>query len=430
MTTPCNNPEEHQTLANGGPKAKMLVFVKAIDGRNLMPCTPAKARHLMDAGRAKPVKRTPFTIQLTFECENQVQEVTVGVDKGASVTGFACVGDGKLLMSGEIHHRQGVKKRMDERRDCRNHRRGRKWYREARFNNRASSKRSGRIPPSIKANMEEVVRVIRKLPLPITHIEIEDVQIDIARLNNPELTGREYQKSNRLDENLRLACLMRDEFTCVACKKKKVPFDAHHIIWRSRGGKDTITNLTTLCKECHDKVHAGTLDLKMEGVNGFKDRMAQRSMQGKTYMYTELEKDFTLGKCFGYETAAYRKSLDLPKSHVIDALCIATLKTGEVIEYHDQNQYQINFRAEQNRKQYITLPKKGKGRVKYQVNKELGGFHKGDLVEVRGHLKRIRSLTGRGYLEFPHVKGEPSSSLPKKCRLVEKCSTIGWKTAA
>ena len=40
------------------------VYVINKHGRPLMPCSPAKARHLLDAGKAKVKKRTPFTIQL------------------------------------------------------------------------------------------------------------------------------------------------------------------------------------------------------------------------------------------------------------------------------------------------------------------------------------------------------------------------------
>jgi hypothetical protein len=58
--------------------------------------------------------------------------------------------------------------------------------------NRASSKRSGRLPPSIKSNVEEVIRVVRQLPLPMSQIAVEDVQVDIARLNNPDLIDKEY----------------------------------------------------------------------------------------------------------------------------------------------------------------------------------------------------------------------------------------------
>lgn len=40
------------------------------------------------------------------------------------------------------------------------------------------------------------------------------------------------------------------------CGKQCV--DVHHLIARSRGGKDTIDNLMGLCRECHHEVHFGT----------------------------------------------------------------------------------------------------------------------------------------------------------------------------
>jgi hypothetical protein len=266
----------------------MNVYVKNKNGNPLMPCKPAKARKLLRDGKAKVVNRCPFTIQLLWDCEENVQEVTVGIDKGSNVTGFSCVGNGKILMSGEIHHRTDIKDKMDARRVNRRNRRTRKWYRPKRFANRASSKRSGRLPPSIKVNAEEVIRVVRKIPLPISLIVVEDVQVDIARLNNPHLHGALYQESNRIDENLRIATLMRDGYQCTQCGKKNTRMDAHHIIWKENGGKDTIENLITLCKGCHQKVHQGRLKLDVYGVTGFRDGIAQRTMQGKGGLRSKL----------------------------------------------------------------------------------------------------------------------------------------------
>lgn len=167
----------------------MSVYVKNHDGTALMPCTEAKARKLLQAEKAKILQYRPFTIQLCWQCEGHVADVICGIDKGSSVTGLACVGNGTVLLAAEIHHRRDVKVKMQDRRDRRKSRRSRLWYRPARFDNRASSKRSGRLPPSIKTNVEEVIRVVKRLPLPISALVIEDVQVDIARLNNPELKG-------------------------------------------------------------------------------------------------------------------------------------------------------------------------------------------------------------------------------------------------
>ena len=43
------------------------VYVINKHGRPLMPCSPAKARHLLDEGKAKVKKRTPFTISWSTE---------------------------------------------------------------------------------------------------------------------------------------------------------------------------------------------------------------------------------------------------------------------------------------------------------------------------------------------------------------------------
>src|SRR5256885_2090801 len=228
-----------------------VVSVINQNGNPLMPCKPSKARKLLRDGRAKVKSRSPFTIELLWDCEEHVQEVTLGIDKGSHVTGLSCVGKGEILLSGEIHHRPDVKEKMVSRRAHRRSRRNRKWYRPARFRNRASSKRSGRLPPSIKTNAEEVIRIIGQLPLPISSIVIEDVQVDRARLNNPMLKGSRYQDPTRLDENLRIACLMRDDYVCQHCERRAGRLEAHHIVERSRGGKDTLDNLLTLCDQCH-----------------------------------------------------------------------------------------------------------------------------------------------------------------------------------
>src|SRR5437762_7168389 len=315
----------------------MSVYVKNHDGAALMPCTEAKARKLLEAGKAKIVDYRPFTIQLSWQCEGHVQEVTCGIDKGSSVTGLACVSNGAVLLAAEIHHRRDVKEKMDDRRDRRKSRRARRWYRPARFRNRASSKRSGRLPPSIKTNVEEVIRVVGQIPLPISSIVIEDVQVDIARLNNPTLRGSQYQDPTRLDENLRMACLIRDGYCCQQCGKRSCRLEAHHIQYRQHGGKDTLANLLTLCERCHHRLHEGKITLKVTGVSGHLDQIAQRTMQGKNHLYIRLRTFVPLKTVFGYETAVYRKYRKFPKTHIIDALCIATLLTGEVIGMPESN---------------------------------------------------------------------------------------------
>ena len=57
---------------------------------------------------------------------------------------------------------------------------------------------------------------------------------------------------------LRLKVLTRDNFTCRRCgaNLRGVFYrEVHHIIPLSRGGSNSISNLISLCKSCHDKQH-------------------------------------------------------------------------------------------------------------------------------------------------------------------------------
>jgi 5-methylcytosine-specific restriction endonuclease McrA len=408
-----------------------LVYVINQNGHPLMPCHPAKARKLLQAGRARVARRSPFTIKLLWDCEEHTQEIVLGIDKGSSATGFCCVGKGHILLSGEIHHRKDVKEKMDDRRTNRRNRRNRKWYRPVRFLNRASSKRSGRLPSSIKTNVEEVIRVVRHLPLPISKIIVEDVQVDIARLNDPTLAGSRYQDPTRLDENLRIACLMRDGYACKNCGKKNRRLEAHHIIYREHGGKDTLANLLTLCEACHKRLHQGKVQLKVTGVSGHLDQIAQRTMQGKSYLYATLGAHTPLCTLFGYQTATLRKARDLPKAHDVDALCLATYETGELVPYDRKHFYKVSFRPRHTRQQYHVLPRKGQERVRYQVNEELEGLRKGDIVRVKGkYIKQINSIYSNGYVAFKRVKGEPNQARSQDCHLLEKRRTLLWERGA
>lgn len=60
----------------------------------------------------------------------------------------------------------------------------------------------------------------------------------------------------------RAKALIRDDFTCQAhriglpeCGRRTVHMEIHHIKWLSRGGTHELTNLVTICSDCHDKIH-------------------------------------------------------------------------------------------------------------------------------------------------------------------------------
>lgn len=61
----------------------MLVYVLAKDGNPLMPTTRlGKVRHLLKDGKAKVVRRCPFTVKLLYDSTEYVQKLVLSDDTG------------------------------------------------------------------------------------------------------------------------------------------------------------------------------------------------------------------------------------------------------------------------------------------------------------------------------------------------------------
>ena len=89
LKTFSNNSEENQRQHTDG--LNVIVYVLNKNGKPLMPCKSAKARHLLEQGKAKVVTRKPFTIQLLWDCEYNVQLVKLGIDIGYQKIGISAV---------------------------------------------------------------------------------------------------------------------------------------------------------------------------------------------------------------------------------------------------------------------------------------------------------------------------------------------------
>ena len=156
----------------------MRVAVIDSTGRAAMPCTPAKARHLLKSGQARPKwnKLGLFCVQLTYSLEPNNQPLVVGVDPGSKFEGESRVGALDTVVNLVVEAPTHVKDAVETRRTMRRARRGRKWRRPKRFDNRLNRKK--RIPPSTRSRWEAKARIVAQLAkvLPLTDAIIEDVQ--------------------------------------------------------------------------------------------------------------------------------------------------------------------------------------------------------------------------------------------------------------
>lgn len=344
----------------------MLVYVVSIEGKPLMPCKPAKARKLLKNKKAKIVKYEPFTIQLLFECENQIQECVLGIDAGSKHIGMAVTTEqGNVLYRAEAELRQDIKENIHTRRRLRRARRNRKTrYRKARFLNRKRKK--GWLPPSIQSRINAHIRLVNDIVkiLPISRIRVEIGQFDTQALVNPDINGIEYQQGEMYGyDSVKEYVKIRDNFTCHYAKlRPDIPcndiLEVDHIIPRSKGGSNNPSNLVCSC-EAHNKAKSNMDYKEFTGKNPPKIKQFQETVFMnvlKDYLVPKLQEIAPTQYTFGLYTRRKRKEWNIEKSHINDAVVIANIKP---MKYSD-NIYYIKQVRKKKRSLHEEIPRKGR----------------------------------------------------------------------
>ena len=403
----------------------LKVFVLNMRGQPLMPCSPPKARKLLRAGKAVPVRRTPFVIQLTVPTGETKQPITLGVDAGYKHVGLSATTAKEELLASEVELRQDVTGLLSNRLALRRARRNRKTRcRAPRFDNRVRSKHKGWFAPSvenrIQAHISRIEAVCRVLP--ITKIVIETASFDIQKIKNPEVEGTDYQQGDQLGFwNVREYVLFRDGHVCQACKgrSKDLILNVHHIESRKTGG-DAPGNLITLCEACHKAYHAGKL-------KQFSPRRGA-SFRAETFMgimrWTVLNRlrerhpELPVTNTYGYLTKHKRIVAGLPKTHCADAFCIAG-----VLDAKRRGEYLFQKQTRRHNRQIHKLTiLKGGVRKRHQAPYLVHGFRLFDKVLCKGEVGFIFGRRSSGAFDVRRLDGTKISAgiSYKKLSLLEK----------
>ena len=408
----------------------VYVYVLNMRGKPLMPTNPRKARKLLEQGRAIVVKRTPFTIQLLYPTGEAKQDITLKVDSGYSHVGISATTDKRELFSEEVKLRTDIPRLLEKRRAYRIIRRSRKWYREPRFLNRTHSKnkKKGWFAPSIKHKMDTHIRLVENvkkiLPIPESSKRtiVEVASFDTQKMQNPEIKGVEYQQGELQGYEIREYLLEKWGRKCAYCGRTNVPLEVEHIIPKSRGGSDRVSNLAIACHDCNDK--KGNKTAEEFGYPNIQKK-AKKSLKATAFMNTVKQKMVEILGCestYGYITKHNRIKAGLEKSHANDAFSI------EDGSYHDQKRSQM-YVAKQVRRQNRSLFKanflKG-GKRKRNTVREVNGFRRFDKVLYGEKECFIYGLRKSGYFDVRTIEGEKvsASAKSKKLTLVERAKGI------
>lgn len=184
-------------------------------------------------------------------------------------------------------------------------------------------------------NIETWVKRLRKLA-PITAISQELVKFDTQLMQNPEISGNEYQQGTLAGYEAREYLLEKWNRQCAYCNIKDVPLQIEHIHPRSLGGSNRISNLCLACKKCNlkkgnkpvEQFLKSKPDLLKKILAQAKKPLADTAAVNATrFKLLEVLKaaELPVEMGSGGLTKFNRTQQGLNKTHWIDAACVGKL---------------------------------------------------------------------------------------------------------
>ena len=420
------------------------IFVKSSTGETLMPCHPARARILLNAGKANCEKIYPFTIKLTERDTGDLQPVQLKIDPGSRHSGLALVLNGeqhtKVIFGAVLHHKGHlITESLKSRASLRRGRRQRKTrYRPARWSNR--KRPEGWLPPSGMSRVMNLSVWTKKF-IGLTNvrsISFEKTKFDTHLMVNPEISGVQYQQGTLAGYSVREYLLEKHKRTCVYCGKQNVRLEIEHITPRSRGGSDNVSNLTLSCSDCNRKKGTKTLEeflvkkpelikkIKSNVKKSFADAAQVQAIRNKSLNVLETF-GLPVEVSTGAETKFNRIKLGYKKEHWIDAACIGS--SGQLVSIHrpdSNNVLDIKAIGRGNRN-VLRCDKFGfPVKQKPKTLKRVMGFETGDYIKT---VVKGKTITTRMTLQAANSRAAFNGTVSAlhKCKLIQKNNGYSYK---
>mgnify|MGYP005873117927 CR=1 FL=1 len=425
------------------------VFVQDRKHRSLMPCRPARARRLLKSGRARVVRLFPFTIRLVDRLleDSSVQPVLVKIDPGSRQTGVALVRTDEkahhhaLFFVNLVHRGESIRDALTARRNCRRRRRGNLRHRAPRFLNR--TKPQGWLPPSLRHRVDTATAWVAKLVklAPVTGIVEELVKFDAQKLQNPEISGTEYQQGTLFEYEVREYLLEKFGRKCVYCGAENVPLNIDHVVPKARGGSNRISNLVLSCVNCNQKKDSQPVEVFLKNRPEVLDRIKRRLKTSLAHSATVNATRWSLFnalKVFGLPvetgsgalTKLNRHTFGVPKEHWLDALCAGRVNGVHYPEGMGILQVRCTGRGNYQR---TRVDKYGFPRGYLTRQKRVHGFATGDMVKaVVPSGKKAGTYRGRvavrksGYFNIQTPEGVIQGIGWRHCRLLSFNDGYGY----
>jgi 5-methylcytosine-specific restriction endonuclease McrA len=389
----------------------MAVYVLDKQGHPLMPCSEKRARLLLERGRARVHRQMPFVIRLTdrLQSESQTQPLSIKIDPGSKFTGIAVVRQQHkqvfVLSLIELVHRGAmIKKALLQRAGYRRRRRSQNLrYRAPRFNNR--TRKAGWLAPSLQHRVDTTMSWVTRLRrwAPVTDLVVERVKFDMQLMQNPEISGVEYQQGALQGYEVREYLLEKWGRKCMYCNTPNVPLQIEHILARANGGSNRSSNLGLACDPCNQRKGKLLIDVFLKKKPELLKLILAKT---KTTLRDAAAVNATRNSLFemllmtglpveagtGGQTKFNRRTYSVPKTHALDAVCV-----GELEGVHGWEKPILSIKA-MGRGDYqrTRICASGFPRGYLTCQKRHFGFQTGDMVKATVTTgKKIGEYQGR-----------------------------------
>lgn len=234
--------------------------------------------------------------------------------------------------------------------------------------------------------------------MPLTRIDVERVRFDVALMQDPELSGVAYQRGELVGWEIRSYLLEKFQRRCVYCGREHLPFEIDHVLPRSRGGSDRVSNLVLACHRCNQEKgdrtarEFGHPEVEAQARAPLRDAAAVNSTRSAL---CEALRTFglPLTTWSGGRTRWNRDRFGVAKDHALDALCVGDL-FGVVPSRGRMLRISATGRGAYQR---TNVDGSGFPRGYLTRRKQIRGFQTGDLVRatVPAPLKTAGIHVGR-----------------------------------
>jgi 5-methylcytosine-specific restriction endonuclease McrA len=278
----------------------------------------------------------------------------------------------------------------------------------------------------------------------VTALSQELVRFDLQKMENPEISGVQYQQGELSGYEVREYCLEKWGRVCAYCGATGVPLQLEHIRSRAKGGTQRVSNLTLACESCNLK--KGTQDIR-DFLAHDPARLERILKQAQTPLKDATAVNATRWKLFeqlkatglpvetgsGGLTKYNRATRALPKAHWLDAAAVGT-STPEHLRTADVVPLLIHATGRGHRRlcnvNELGFP------VSYRKrHKRYFGYQTGDLVRAvvperfacRGtHVGRV-AVKASGYFTITTAHGKVTDVPHRFCRLIGRITGYNYQ---